>query len=67
MNTGKLQLVVVGMSHKTSGIADREKFQIATLIKDMGYPLLLDRVNFGEDDILPTKPRMSEYLTQYYA
>jgi len=46
---------------------NREKFQVATLIKDMGYPLLLDRVNFGEDFILPTESRMSEYQTQYYA
>lgn len=46
---------------------NREKFQVATLIKDMGYPLLLDRVNFGEDFILPTESRISEYQTQYYA
>jgi len=46
---------------------NREKFQVATLIKDMGYPLMLDRVNFGEDFILPSESRISEYHTQYYA
>jgi len=45
----------------------REKFQVATLIKDMGYPLLLDRANFGEDDLLPSESKVSEYMTQYYA
>jgi hypothetical protein len=52
---------------KDYDLDNREKFQLATLIKDMGYPVLLDRVNFGEDDILPSKSRVSEYHTQYYA
>jgi len=46
---------------------NREKFQVVTLIKDMGYPILLDRLNFGEKDILPSESRVSEFQTQYYA
>lgn len=52
---------------KKYDLDEREKFQLATLIKDMGYPVLLDRLNFGEEDIIPSKPRVSEYQTQYYA
>jgi len=46
---------------------NREKFQVVTLIKDMGYPLLLDRVNFGDKAIFPSETKISEYTTQYYA
>jgi len=44
----------------------REKFQVVQLIKDMGYPILLDRINAFKD-IKPSEVKESEYMTQYYA
>ncbi len=46
---------------------NREKFLVAQLIKDMGYPILLDRINFGKDSIRPTENHLSEYMQQFYA
>ena len=44
----------------------RERFEVVNLIKDMGYPIMLDRVNF-EEDIKPSESKPSEYITQYYS
>lgn len=44
----------------------REKYQVACLIKDMGYPMMLDRVNPFKD-VKPGTTEVSEYMTQYYA
>jgi hypothetical protein len=45
----------------------REKFQVAQLIKDMGYPILLDRLNFGDEKLTPSAPGIKEHMQQYYA
>ncbi|MFZ4795899.1 MAG: hypothetical protein ACOYMA_00300 [Bacteroidia bacterium] len=44
----------------------REKSQVVQLIKDMGYPMMLDRVNPFKP-INPSSSEVSEYMTQYYA
>ena len=44
----------------------REKSQVAQLIKDMGYPLLLDRLNPFKP-LTPSDNEVKEYNTQYYA
>jgi len=44
---------------------DREKFQLVTLMKDMGYPMILDRFNF--DGNIDNENEMSEFHKQYQA
>jgi hypothetical protein len=41
----------------------REKYQVVLLIKDMGYPMIIDRVNFGKDITSDSIP--SEFITNY--
>lgn len=44
----------------------REKLQAVQLIKDMGYPMILDRLNFGKE-IKPSEVEVKEYNQQFYA
>ena len=44
----------------------REKLQAVQLIKDMGYPMILDRLNFGKE-IKPSVNEVKEYNQQFYA
>jgi hypothetical protein len=44
----------------------REKSQVVQLIKDMGYPMMLDRLNTGKD-LKPAEDGVKEYNQQYYA
>ena len=44
----------------------REKSQVAQLIKDMGYPILLDRLNPFKP-LTPSDNEVKEYNNQYYA
>lgn len=48
---------------KEYSLDKREKFQVAMLIRDMGFPMLVDRVNYGEDIVPTTGP--SEFITNY--
>ena len=68
-----------GMKYKTAlwrvmdvlcddyGLDKREKLQLKQLIKDMGYPMLLDRMNAQDDNIDPTNREHSEFSKQYYS
>jgi len=49
------------------GLDKKDKYLVAQLIKDMNYPILLDRLNFGKEAITPSKSEKSEYMRQYYA
>lgn len=44
----------------------REKAQVVQLIKDMGYPMLLDRLNPGKD-IKPSSDDVMEFNQQFYS
>lgn len=51
---------------KEYSLTKRERAQTVQLLKDMGYPMLLDRVNPFKD-IKPSTTEASEFITQYYA
>lgn len=50
---------------KKFDLDDREKFQLITLIKDMGYPMILDRFNYDTDT--NNESEMSEFAKRYYS
>lgn len=50
---------------KDFSLDKREKFQVVLLIKDMGYPMLIDRVNFGKS--ISPENELSEFIKQYPA
>lgn len=50
---------------KDFSLDKREKYQVVLLLKDMGYPMIIDRVNFGKDITSDSIP--SEFITNYPA
>ncbi len=52
---------------KKYNLDNREEYQLATLIQDMGYPINADRFYILDDKIDPTESEGVEYATNYPA